>query len=791
MSENPDYDELEKRVEKLERQALARSRTHGICDKLVENSIEGIVIIQEGYIVFANAAFSEISGYTLDELLRLSPAEVRAMIHPEDQALLWGRFKDRLEGKSVPPRYEYRGIRKYGAVRWLEMLACPVEFEGKPAVKGTVIDITDRKMAEDRLLEKKEELKESKRSKESILDSLVEHVVHQDRDLKVQWANSAACKSVGMTREELIGRYCYEIWPRLNEPCPDCPVKFSMSDGLPHEIEKLTPDGRAWYIKCYPVKDVHGNVVGTTQLTLDITESKQAEKALERSEKVYRSLFDRLPVGVFRSTPDGRFLDGNPAIVKMLGCPDFETLLATPVADFYRYPRDREKWKELIEEKGEGFSMELQWKKLDGTPLSVRESARVVRDSQGRAKYYEGVVENITKIKQAENRQRQIEKQLQHAQRMEAIGTLAGGIAHDFNNILSAIIGYTEIALLTETSGDTPWRKNFEHVLTAGERARDLVKQILAFSRQTEEYRRPVMIEPLVKEAIKLLRATIPSNIEIHHSIGPHSGSVMANPVQIQQIIMNLCTNSYHAMTEKGGVLEVGLEPKKIGDKKAGALDLRPGRYMVLTVSDTGCGMSPEVLERIFDPYFSTKEKAVGTGLGLAVVQGIVKSYGGGISVESTPGKGSIFKVYFPLIEDAESTKQEDNQEPVPGGNESILVIDDEPTIVDTLKQVLGRLGYRVVARTSSTDALELLRETPDEFDLVITDQTMPHMTGDELAKELMKLRPGIPVILCTGFSEKITEQEAKTMGLSGFLMKPVVIRDLAVNIRRILDEKK
>jgi len=325
------------------------------------------------------------------------------------------------------------------------------------------------------------------------------------------------------------------------------------------------------------------------------------------------------------------------------------------------------------------------------------------------------------------------------------------------------------------------------------ERVKELEHEAFTWSHVDEMYR--VQVEHSLQGLIIIQDAHIvfanAAFTEIRQSIAPHAGSVMADPTQVHQVLMNLCTNAHHAMREKGGVLEVRLESPILDADKAAALDLRSGNYLVISVSDTGCGMNPEVMERIFDPYFTTKEKAVGTGLGLAVVHGIVKGHGGAISVESEPGKGSTFTVYLPVIEYAKLPEEAEKEWHLPTGDERILLIDDEPPLVDIGKQMLERLGYLVVTKTSSTEALKLFRSAPDEFDLVITDQTMPQMTGDELAKELMKLKPGIPIILCTGFSDKISEQEANSMGLRAFLMKPLEMADLAQTIRNILDESR
>jgi two-component system cell cycle sensor histidine kinase/response regulator CckA len=374
---------------------------------------------------------------------------------------------------------------------------------------------------------------------------------------------------------------------------------------------------------------------------------------------------------------------------------------------------------------------------------------------------------------------------------MEAIGTLAGGIAHDFNNILAAIMGYTEMALYDVPEG-TSGRRNLEQVLKAGYRGKDLVKQIITFSRRRDEERRPMRISPIVKEALKMLRASLPTTIDIRQNIKTQSGMVLADPTQIHQVLMNLISNAAYAMREKGGVLEVSLTDVDIylDDAAPPHPDLKPGPYLKLTVSDTGHGIEHAIMERIFDPFFTTKRPGEGTGMGLAVVHGIVKSYGGAILVDSEPGKGSAFDVFFPRIE-GYVLPEVDAAAPMPTGDEHILFVDDEEALADMVQQMLERLGYSVVVKTSSLEALEVFKVHPDQFDLVITDQTMPHMAGVDLAKEIMRIRPEIPIILCTGFSEVISAEEAKTFGIREFLMKPFATRMLAETIRRALDSKK
>ncbi|MBW1868032.1 MAG: response regulator [Deltaproteobacteria bacterium] len=396
----------------------------------------------------------------------------------------------------------------------------------------------------------------------------------------------------------------------------------------------------------------------------------------------------------------------------------------------------------------------------------------------------EAISERLGRIiggKQAEEEKQKVEAQLVQAQKMEAIGTLAGGIAHDFNNILSAILGHCDLAKM-KLAEDSEAIDNLNRVKNAGARATRLIQQILAFGRMGEQEMIPLSLTPLIKEALKFIRSTLPTSIEIRDYIEADPGIIEADTTQIHQIVMNLCTNAGHAMQEEGGTLDVKLIRVEVDRQTAlQHHELHTGPHVRLMVSDTGYGMDSETLEHIFDPYFTTKEKGEGTGLGLSVVHGgtglglsvvhgIVKTHNGVITVESEPGKGTAFHVYFPVIEkDAET--QEEDEGPLPTGNERILFVDDEEMIVDIAKEMLGKLGYDIVTEKS-----------------VITDMTMPKMTGDQLARELMKVRPDIPIILCTGFNPKISEEKSKELGIKAFAMKPLLGRDMANTIRKALD---
>jgi signal transduction histidine kinase/ActR/RegA family two-component response regulator len=379
------------------------------------------------------------------------------------------------------------------------------------------------------------------------------------------------------------------------------------------------------------------------------------------------------------------------------------------------------------------------------------------------------------------------ERQMQQVLKLQAIGTLAGGIAHDFNNILFPIIGYTEITLDDAPEGSQV-RKNLEEILKAANRAKELVQQILTFSRQSGRERKPIRVQTVVTEALRLLRASIPKTIDIVAELDENCQAIMGDPTQIHQVIMNLCTNAYQAMQETGGRLEIRLEQADIGyEEKTLRLGLKMGPHLHLTVKDEGVGMEASVLERIFEPYYTTKEPGKGTGLGLSVIHGIVKNHGGFVTVDSAPGKGSTFHVYFPVLEDVEIEDEQEENAAMAGGNERILLVDDEPQIVSVEKQMLERLGYRVTSATGSSEALEIFACQPDQFDLIITDMTMPQMTGDRLARKVWEIRPQLPVILCTGYNEMISEEKALAMGIRKFVLKPVDRDEMAVAIRSAL----
>lgn len=514
-----------------------------------------------------------------------------------------------------------------------------------------------------------------------------------------------------------------------------------------------------------------------------------AEVEQKKSDKRYRELFESLIDVSYRTDSEGRFIVISPSSEKLFGYRP-EEVLGRQIVDFYRDPTCRDVFLAQIRKDGHVENFEAEIRKKDGTLVWVSTNAKLLTNAEGSFIGIEGVSRDISRLKKSEEEKLHLEESLRQSQKMEAIGTLAGGIAHDFNNILSAIIGYAELALhkIPESS---PVRRDIQGVLKAGQRAKELVNHILVFSRKSDQNRTPVKIFVVAEEALKLLRASIPSTIHIRQDIDPQCGTIFANPTEIQQVIMNLCTNAAQEMEITGGEIYVALEGVELSENDLQKEpNLKPGAYVKLTVSDTGQGIAKDNMDRIFDPYYTTKEVGKGSGLGLAIVRGIAKSHNGMITVESKLNNGTAFNIFFPKVEDVEQqvTKAID---PLPTGNERILVVDDETSVVDVIKKRLELLGYQVSSRNSSREALELFRVDPDAFDLIITDRTMPDMTGEQLAKELIGLRPDILIILCTGYSSNNDDEKAESIGIREFVMKPVGQQELAVTVRRVLDAQK
>ena len=665
--------------------------------------------------------------------------------------------------------------------------------KGLSFLSEMAVMLAERGLTEVRSREKTDALQESKKFLQDVFDGIRDGISVLDRNLTITRVNNWM-ETMHHEEMPLVGKKCYEVYQKRESICPWCPSVKALSTGNTHvEHVRVPSDAGAFYwceLSAYPLRDENDAVVGVIEHVRDITEREQAEEALRESEQKYRTLFESSTEGFFLMTDV--FEDCNEQACRIWACDRKDIIGHSPVEFSPAFQPDgrssSEAARNYIEAALAGNPQFFYWKhkRKDGKLIDTRNSLKSITVAS--KPLLLATMGDISDRKRADKEREKLLAQLQQAQKMEAIGTLAGGIAHDFNNILAALIGYTELSLEEAEEGSS-LHENLKEILVAGNRAKDLVRQILAFSRQAEHKSSPVKVGLIVKEALKLLRASLPTTIGIHEDIQTDS-AVLADPTQLHQVLMNLCANAGQAMEEKGGTLDVSLVDVALdSDFTAQHPGIIPGPYVRLTVSDTGHGMAPDVLGKIFDPYFSTKEPGEGTGLGLSLVHGIVKSCDGTITAHSEPEKGSTFNVYLPVIE-REAEAEIGPDEPVPKGTERILFIDDEQVLVNIEKQMLESLGYEVTTKTDGIEALELFKAQPDIFDLVITDMTMPKVTGEDLAAELMRIRPDIPVILCTGFSARINKKRSMAMGIRAFVYKPVLRRDIAKAIRQVLDSR-
>lgn len=513
-----------------------------------------------------------------------------------------------------------------------------------------------------------------------------------------------------------------------------------------------------------------------------LSQNNKTKVALEASEKRYCTIIETTCEGYWRLDADTRTIEVNDAMCAMLGYEREEILGKSPL-EFV----DQEKrcfltaqFENLRAFRHQRYNRTM--KKKDATPCSVRINATTLRDDSDALKGYVALVTDLTDVRYA----REVLKRLAQAQKMESIGTLAGGIAHEFNNILFPLIGYAEL-LKSDLADDSPHHHYIDEVLHAALRAKDLVSQILTFSRPAEGEIKSLRLYLVVKEVLKLLRSTIPKTITIQSHLDSHCGLVAADPTQVHQVLMNLATNAFHAMETSGGCLDVSLKQVTMDADESVFFELPAGDYAQLTVTDTGTGIDKNILNNIFEPDFTTKDENKGTGLGLALVHGIVRQSKGNIRVYSEPGRGTEVHVYFPVIQSRRTGESQKAPAPIQGGMESVLLVDDEEPIINMAQDLLRRLGYHVTPFTDGREALERFKAAPDDFDLVFTDMTMPGMTGIQLAKTIKEIRPDLPIVLSTGFSHQMNEETGRKMGIDGFVLKPLMKRDMAAIIRKVL----
>ncbi len=620
------------------------------------------------------------------------------------------------------------------------------------------------------------------------MDADADVVYNLDLKRHLIQANKAFYKMVGMDADTALGCDITDIFHPEGEdgPCLFCQVQEKMQDA--HIVLEAShpdnPSGVPLEITVTVVRDSEEKPFSIFMRLHDLSEQREVENKLRQSKEEWERTFDAISDLITIQDFDMRIVRANKAAEEFFQvergglagkrCHEVFRGQATPChgCPMLAIPGNGGEYPPII--------------RHDNLKKIFHVSSSPLQAADGKVEYLVHIARDITA-------QKQLEEDLFQVHKMEAIGTLAGGIAHDFNNILAAIIGFSELAR-DDLEEDCPSRGDIDQVLQAADRAKDLVRQILSFSRKSEHELQPVEPYYIVKEVAKMFHATLPSTVTIEEDFDKKAGLIVADPIKIHQVLTNLCTNAFQAMEGEKGVLRISLQSLDLKERKIAEGELLSGSYIVLQVSDTGHGMSKETRERIFDPFFSTKEVGEGTGLGLAVLHGIVQDFKGFVEVESTLGAGSTFRVYLPVIKDFEMSSVLAGNIPdreALSGNEEILIVDDDPLLVRVYGRILSDFGYKVTEMTSSRKALEKVQDTSQRFDLMITDQTMPDLTGAELAAEVMKVAPEMPVIICTGYSRLISEKEALAMGICRYVFKPILGPELVNAVREVLDDQE
>lgn len=638
------------------------------------------------------------------------------------------------------------------------------------------------------------QLKERYEQLRSVLDDMISGVILLDNHGIVLLMNKIVLRYLGRPESDCIGQSIHTMFPDTADMIMRrVHAVFETRRSKTYETKIKRPKLTLHLIAVYqPVYDTNKTIFAVQILLLDVTQQRRAQHDLVNTKRLLDKSQRIARIGSWEWRLRDDKITLSDGLLRIYGFEPGETVSVNDMVDNI-HPDDRARWdKELTLsfEDQRPFNLDYRIIRKDGTIAWITSQSDILSNSKGQPSKIWGVVQDITERMEAERKRIELENRLRQSQKMEAIGTLAGGIAHDFNNILSSIIGFTELAM-DDIPPDTLTYENLAEVLQAGLRAKDLVHHILTFSRQRDLQTQPIQISSIVKETARMLRATIPATINIQVDDQSEKSTIMGDASQIHQVILNLCTNAAHAMENEGGLLTIRLENFSTAKGSDGlTFEGVSGACIKASVIDTGTGIAPELIERIFEPYMTTKESGKGTGLGLSVVHGIIKAHNGAICVKSRLGRGTTMEIALPLAEKQTSLQPPLNPS-VSSGNEHVLLIDDEAQIVNSHKQSLQRLGYTVTAHTNSIEAMQSFLSQPDQFDAVITDMTMPDMTGDQLARRIKSTHPQIPVIICTGYSEKLTDNTIKSAGIELCLMKPVSRNDFANALRKVLDARK
>lgn len=793
-------------------------------------AIKLLIDPSNGAIMEANKAAYEFYGYPKDQIESLTIFDINA----HDNETIQGNME--MAASESQKVFHFQHRLASGEIRAVEVYSGPIFHNGQIFLYSIVQDISDREKAQAEIIKQKKLFQSVFNSQKDAI-----FILNSDIPAIVIECNQAALDMFGYSAEEFIGHEVSHLHVDAKH------LKY-FQDKLFQAFEI----GKDFTNFDFFMKHKNGTVFPTQHTVLerrndvgdrkgwisiikDMSEIKAAEESFRRIKERLESLWnitkiadsdlktisDHVLEEVQRMTQSQHafygFLDRDESEMTLHAWSHQTMDECETDVDSLHFPIDKAGiWAEAVRNKKvltiNDFKMRHPSKKglpdghvpidrmmavpfiKDGKVISIaavaNKAVNYTQDDKKQVKAFLGNVQLLLDRKVAEKENLEIAKRLQQLQKMESIGNLAGGIAHDFNNLLFPIIGMAEL-LIEDLPSRSTERENAEEILRAGLRGKDLVKQILAFSRQSEHQLAPTRIQNILKEVLKLSRSTIPSYIEFEQYIQPDCGMVLADATQIHQVAMNIITNAYHAMAEKGGKISVKLREIELTETHMLQVGLHLDKYALLSISDTGHGMSAELVQKIFEPYFTTKAQDKGTGLGLAVVHGIVKEHNGDIEVISEIGEGSTFNVYLPLMEKMDNLSIIHSNNDLETGHERILIVDDEESIAKLEKQILERLGYQVTMKLNSLEALEWFKENPHNIDLIITDMAMPNMSGDKLSSEIKSIRPDVPLVLCTGYNDRIEDKNDKDMGIDGLLMKPIIKSDLAHMVRKIIDESK
>ena len=738
-----------------------RRAFHTSPDSINLNSMDGTYLE-------INDGFCKTLGYTPEEVIGKTSTELNIWEDVTDREKLITGLKQTGRVENMEAEFTC----KDGSIVSGLMSATLIDLNGEPHILSITRNISTYKKQQEKLLKAKQRWQHT-------FDAIADSIIVRDADMKVLQANKAAREFFNPDDLDQSNIPCFPPPLETENNCADCPVTKTFADGQFHSaVIKYKNQGKTFMVTSHPIFSPSNTVVHVVEVARDISE----HLAMEQDHILLTTAIDQSSETIIITGIDGNIQYVNPAFEEQTGYSRSEVLGANPrILNSDKHDKSfyHQLWTTILS--GRTWHGKLINQKKNGTLFTEKATISPVFDKKG-------ALINFIAVKRDITHEQVLEQQLQQAQKLEAIGTLAGGIAHDFNNILGAILGFAEMARI-EIPETSPAKEDVGEIIVAGQRAVELVKQILTFSRQDNEKLQPVKVQSILKETFKLLKASLPSTIHLQQQIDTSCKPILGNSNRLHQVILNICTNAKHALGEKQGQISISLQQQKITwdniDKLApfAAEDT----FLELAIADNGCGMDQQTLNRIFDPFFTTKPKEQGTGLGLSVTHGIIKQHGGEIKVTSSPGEGTTFHIYLPTIELMPEQLSETPVDPLPGGNEHIILVDDEKFLVEITERMLTNLGYTVTPFTDAVKALSWMKNNLSCFDLLITDITMPELTGMDLTKQLLALRPQLPIIFCTGFSETMNKKRATTLGIRSYLMKPVAKRQLAKTLHKVL----